>query len=128
MLAVIFSIKKTRHYVFQKHFTIVVDHHSLCFLLGKKDTNGRLLRWQLYLQEYDFTILYKKGTMHCNADCLSRFPLPETIPEDQDTDHDTTLALNANTDDTIEAQKSDPFCQKVTQALQDGTASRKMQS
>ena len=123
MLAVIFSIRKTRHYVYQQHFTVVVDHHSLCFLLGKKDTNGRLLRWQLYLQEYDFEILYKKGRTHCNADCLSRFPLPETLSEDKDTDHDNTLELVAcGSNNTKAAQESDEYCRKVFAIFRSGTA------
>ena len=114
MLAVIFSIKKTRHYIFQQHFTVVVDHHALCFLLGKKDTSGRLLRWQLYLQEYDFTIQYKKGKTHCNADCLSRFPLPETIPDGEDSDHDRTIALlTEKVSDIVTAQASDAFCKRI---------------
>ena len=119
MLAVIFSIKKTRHYIYQQHFTVVVDHHALCFLLGKKDTSGRLLRWQLYLQEYDFTITYKKGKTHCNADCLSRFPLPDTLPEGEDSDHDRTLALmTENISDTVTAQAQDEFCKRIFGLLQ----------
>lgn len=92
MLAVIFSIKKCRHYLYQRRFTVVVDHHSLCGLIGK-DVNGRLLRRQLYLQEYDFEIKFKRGVFHCNADCLSRQPLPVAIPENSNSDHDNTLAI-----------------------------------
>lgn len=117
MLAVIFSIKKCRHYLYQRKFTVVVDHHSLCGLIGR-DVNGRLLRWQLYLQEYEFVIKYKKGSQHCNADCLSRRPLPETIPETADTDHDNTLSLLTDAERLSTAQTNDEFCKTINRKIE----------
>ena len=32
-------------------------------------------RWALLLQEFDFTMQYKKGSKHCNADGCSREPV-----------------------------------------------------
>ena len=37
---------------------------------------GKLARWSLLLQEYDFTLEHRAGTDNTNADCLSRYPLP----------------------------------------------------
>ena len=37
---------------------------------------GKLARWSLLLQEYDFTVEHRAGTANTNADCLSRYPLP----------------------------------------------------
>lgn len=39
---------------------------------------GKLARWALILQEYDFSIEHRAGTMHTNADMLSKSPLPTT--------------------------------------------------
>jgi hypothetical protein len=36
------------------------------------DPTGRLARWSLYLQTYDFVIIHKKGVTHSNVDVLSR--------------------------------------------------------
>ena len=43
-------------------------HH----LMTIKDWIGRLARWALFLQEFEFEIEYKKGATHANADVLSR--------------------------------------------------------
>ena len=37
-------------------------------------TTGKLARWSLLLQEYDMTVVHKKGILNTNADCLSRYP------------------------------------------------------
>ena len=39
------------------------------------DTEGRITHWLLFLQRFDFTTAYKKGTSNSNADALSQRPL-----------------------------------------------------
>jgi len=41
--------------------------------------SGRIARWALGLQQYDFVIAYGKGQLNVVADALSRQPLPETL-------------------------------------------------
>uniref|UniRef100_A0A5S6R425 RNA-directed DNA polymerase n=1 Tax=Trichuris muris TaxID=70415 RepID=A0A5S6R425_TRIMR len=72
-LALMFAVKQFRHYLLAKHFTVWTDHCPLQWLSGQK-MEGRLARWAIALQEFDFTINYKRGLNNGNADALSRVP------------------------------------------------------
>ena len=43
--------------------------------MNLKNPDGHLARWALKLQAYDYTIKYRPGTKHANADCLSQIPV-----------------------------------------------------
>lgn len=71
-LAAFLSIKKFRCYVEGHPFTVITDHSSLKWLMNQKDLTGRLARWSLKLQMYDFDIEYKSGAQNIVPDSLSR--------------------------------------------------------
>lgn len=71
MLAV--GIQAHRPYLASNKFTIYTDHKALIWLKTAKHT-GRLERWALKLQEYNFDIIHKPGKKNCVADALSRIP------------------------------------------------------
>lgn len=70
-LAVVTAVKHFRIYLFNE-FTVVTDHQALKWLLNKTDLSGRNMRWSLYLQPFNFTIVHRPGRVHKNADALSR--------------------------------------------------------
>ena len=42
---------------------------------SKKDPNARITRWRLKLAEYEYDVIYRKETLNCVADSLSRNPV-----------------------------------------------------
>ena len=78
-LAVISSVKHFDAYLMTHPFTLQTDHRALMYLNDAKHNNGRLARWALLLQQFTFSIEYKKGSLHTNADTLSRM-FPEDPP------------------------------------------------
>ncbi|POM68334.1 Enzymatic Polyprotein [Phytophthora palmivora] len=73
-LAVVWSVKLFRPYLYGRSFTIVTDHSALKWLMTRPNLAGRLHRWSLTLQEYDFEIQYRPGSTNVVPDALSRAP------------------------------------------------------
>lgn len=78
-LAAVLSLKKFRGYVEGMSFKIVTDHASLKWLMSQKDLTGRLARWSLKLQAFDFSIEHRKGTANVVPDALSRVHVDEIV-------------------------------------------------
>ena len=55
-LAVVDGIKRYQPYLYGGTFYVHSDHGSLSWLMKVKDPTGRLARWALQLQQYDFEI------------------------------------------------------------------------
>lgn len=71
-LSVLWSIEKFRQYVEATHFTVVTDHFALLWLHNLKDPSGRLARWSVRLQQYDFDVVHRRGKENVVPDALSR--------------------------------------------------------
>jgi hypothetical protein len=57
-LGMIYNVTKFLHYLLGKRFTFHVDHSALVYLVSKASLIGKLARWTLVLQEYEFDIVH----------------------------------------------------------------------
>ena len=60
-LAVVAGIKHYQHYLYGAHFKVLTDHSAVHWLMSLKMPCGRLARWALLLQQYDFEIIHRAG-------------------------------------------------------------------
>ena len=80
LLAIVFALEKFRSYLLGSKVIIFTDHAALKFLLNKKETKPRLMRWVLLMQEFDLEIKDRRGVENVVADHLSRLPGEVSIP------------------------------------------------
>lgn len=84
--AVVFGTKHFRVYLLGRKFQLITDHNSLRWLQSM-EPKGRLARWIMDLQEFQFDITHKSGRLHTNADALSRLPPIRTTTETSGNGH-----------------------------------------
>jgi hypothetical protein len=77
MLAVVFSLRKNRHYLqgAVHKTTIFSDHQNLTYFKTAVMPNRRQARWSEALKQYNFQLLYPKGSLNAKANILSRCPV-----------------------------------------------------
>nr|GEW49259.1 reverse transcriptase domain-containing protein [Tanacetum cinerariifolium] len=76
LLAVVYAFEKFRPYLVLSKSILYTDHSALKYLSNKQDAKPRLLRWVLFLQEFDITVRDKIGAENLAADHLSRLENP----------------------------------------------------
>ncbi|XP_048031439.1 uncharacterized protein K02A2.6-like [Megalobrama amblycephala] len=89
-LGIVFGVRKFYQYLYGQKFTLLTDHHPLTTIFSPTKAipsmaAARMQRWALLLAAYDYDIQYRDGAHHCNADGLSRLPLPTAAQVKLDT-------------------------------------------
>ena len=67
----VYALQKFRHYLLGAHFKMS-NHSNLKYLVNKPVLGGKICRWLLIFQEYDFEIIVKLGRLNVGPDHLSR--------------------------------------------------------
>ena len=73
-LAIVWACNKFRGYIDGAEVKLLTDHQPLKWLLTLKSPTGRLARWGLQLQQFNFSLEYLPGRANAVADMLSRPP------------------------------------------------------
>ena len=74
LLGLIFALGKWHQFLFGAvhPVRVLTDHSNLQYFHTRQLLNNRHLRWKLFLQNYDFKLLYRPGSGNVVADALSR--------------------------------------------------------
>jgi hypothetical protein len=81
----VYALQKFHHYLLGGHFKMFIDHSMLKYLVNKPMLGGRICRWLLLFQEYDFEIMVKPRRMNKGLDHLSRLEHGEEPTSLEDT-------------------------------------------
>ena len=95
-LACVWACEHFRPYLDNgRQFELVTDHRALLWLLHQNAPTGRLARWALRLQPFNYTVIHKKGSMNHTADFPSRFCLdPDSaLGADHDEKHESRVDI-----------------------------------
>ncbi|CAH2018088.1 unnamed protein product, partial [Acanthoscelides obtectus] len=104
LLAVVYGVKYFKPYLWGREFTIVSDHKPLEYLFNMKEHNPRLLRWKLFLEQFNYKIQYKPGKINSNVDALSRVELNAIQDE---TDQSIIANLGDSDEDILQFLQDD---------------------
>ncbi|WVZ80910.1 hypothetical protein U9M48_028346, partial [Paspalum notatum var. saurae] len=72
LLAVVYALKKWRHYLLGNTCHIYTDHKSLKYIFTQPELNMRQRRWLELIKDYDLEVHYHPGKANVLADALSR--------------------------------------------------------
>ena len=74
--AIVEAIRKWRHFLIGKHFTLMTDQRSVAFMFNYKASgkvkNEKILRWRIELSCYSYDIVYRPGVKNSGPDTLSK--------------------------------------------------------
>ena len=71
-LGIVWATEHFEYYLLGAPFTICTDHDPLTYLRAVPQPHGRLARWMLKLEQFEYQIKYQAGKTIPHADALSR--------------------------------------------------------
>nr|KYP42503.1 Retrovirus-related Pol polyprotein from transposon opus [Cajanus cajan] len=97
LLAIIFALDKFQSYFLGSRVVVFTDHATLKYLLKKADSKPRLIRWMLWLQEFNLDIRDRSEAQNLVADPLGRIERAEdedTLPIQDDFPDEHLLTIS----------------------------------
>jgi len=102
-LSIVAAIKHFRVYLHGMKFKVITDHSALAWLMNITEPTGKLARWAIYLQAFEFEIIYRKGSVHANANALRR-PVMSLVHISNNSEDDSEISqksLDVYEDETL---------------------------
>ncbi|CAK1599216.1 unnamed protein product [Parnassius mnemosyne] len=105
--AVISCLKKFETYLRGSKVIILTDHKALLFINNMKLFNGRVTRWILYIEQFNYEVQHISGRRNIVADVLSRYPPDgDLIQEDKNNSLEIAYTESEPNIELIEKLKS----------------------
>ena len=114
-LSVVHFTTEYRHYLLGRKFDIISDHRPLQWLKSIKHPTGRLGRWAIKMAEFDYTIKYRPGRKHENADGMSR--RANMVKGAPVVDMEPKVMEAISVEDMKHHQEADAWCQPLLQYI-----------
>ena len=111
--ALVWAVNYFRQYLLGNKFELISDHRPLVYLRNIKNPTPKIARWLLQLEEYNFTVIYKKGNLNTNADVMSRLAGNLKTDTIELTEFSNVVTKKENT----EAQHQDKLMQEVMMTI-----------
>ena len=73
----VYALQKFRHYLLGGNFKMFTDHSALKYLVNKPMLGGKICRWLLLFEDFDFEIIVNLGRLNASPDHLSRIEIGE---------------------------------------------------
>jgi hypothetical protein len=83
LMVAIWGCEHFRPYLIGLKFVLQTDNSAVKWLLKQTKPAGRLQRWILRLQEFDFNVEHRPGTSNANADGPSRNPVYYNLEDEE---------------------------------------------
>jgi hypothetical protein len=80
----VYALQKFRNYLLGQHFKMFTDHSTLKYLVNEPVLGGRICRWLLLFQEFDFEVFVKPGRLNVGPYYLSRITNGEETSSSED--------------------------------------------
>ena len=109
LLAVVTFLKHCKYYLLGRPFIIRTDHAPLVWLRNFKEPEGLYARWISIIETFDYELQYRPGSLHRNADAISRKPArkcPNTTCSDCAPQHAITCSVSKFESDDRQSSSS----------------------
>ena len=128
----VWAMKKFSPFVIGRKVVVESDHQPLTRIFDSKrgipaHAAARLIRYGVFLSQFDFEVRYRPGSKHGNADGLSRLISDAATNSADDTMDEAAVcavrqleALPVDSKEVRNASKSDPILSKVFDFVEKG--------